>query len=448
MALSSFRFSRKASDSADRSQARTLYNAGTLFSSWRRYAKALECYEGALEADPGHASALYGKGCTLLALHREAEALSCFERALQLQPEFPDALGGRASALAALNRDLEAITCWEQLLALEPDRVDANFGRGISLLTMGNLPGGFRGFEYRDRLPGAKKNAPRLATPRWSGEESLAGKRILLYPDGGLGDGIQMARYVPLLAERGARVILRVPDKLCSLFGGIPSVDRVIADYARIPAHDFHGSMMSLPLLLGTTIDTIPGPCLRADGRRVEAWAQRMGPRRRPRIGIAWAGNKRHRLYNERRSIALEVLRPLGELDCELISLQRPVPRDDREALRAMPWLNRLGETLEDFSEIAAAIENLDLVIGVDSAIAHLAASLGKPTWVLLCHRPDWRWQTVGTDSPWYPAARLFRQTTPGDWPGVIAEVKTAWVQAQSAGAEEPSELCPAARPK
>jgi hypothetical protein len=272
----------------------------------------------------------------------------------------------------------------------------------------------------------------RVSTP-WRGDESLAGKTILVYSDGGLGDTIQFCRFVPLLAQRGARVILRVQKKLRALLSMsvTPLADRVSAHGELLPGHDFHCSLLRLPMFLGTTLETIPSSrsYLRADATRVAEWSKRLGPRRRPRVGISWAGSKFNSPYNSHRSIPLEALRPLTKLDCELISLQRPIPKDDGAALRVMPGLSRLGESLMDFAEIAALIENLDLVIAVDSAIAHLAGSLGKPVWLLLCYAPDWRWLTHITHSPWYPTARLFRQPAPGAWDGVLTELQGTWRQ-------------------
>jgi len=426
-----FGFFRRTSGSEAEREAKSVYNMATALSAWAHHEKALVWYDRALSVDPDHVDAQYGRGASLAALGRHAEAVSCFERAVALRPEFLVAHYGCAASLTALNRHAEAIACYDQVLAREPDHVNANYGRGLCLLALGDLPGGFRGLEYRDRLTHWKKYALRLGSPAWRGDASLAGKTILLYPDGGLGDAIQFVRYVPMLAERGARVVLRVPDKLRSLLGEMPFVDRVIADSERLPPHDFHCPMMSFPLIFGTTLDTIPASrrYLRAGPARVEAWAQRLGPLRRPRVGISWAGSNANREYNGRRSVPLERLRPLADLDCELFSLQRPIPKDDRAALRTMPGLNRLGESLTDFGEIAALIENLDLVIAIDSAIAHLAGSLGKPVWLLLCHATEWRWLTNRADSPWYRTARLFRQTAPGDWDGVIADVQAAWPQ-------------------
>jgi tetratricopeptide (TPR) repeat protein len=428
MARSSFRFFRRASDSGDGSQAKALYKVGTMFSAWARHRQALECYEGALASDPGYIEAHYGRAAALAALDRHEEAVSCFERVLAVRPEFLNALYGRASCLTILNRHTEAIACYDQLLALQPDYSDALFGRGVCFLALGDLPRGFEGAEYRKLPPDEKPWTP--PSQAWWGDEPLGGKTILLHPDGGLGDTIQFVRYVPLLIEKGARVILLVPAKLRPLLSGAPFAADVITSRELLPRHDFHCPMMRLPLVLGTTLDTIPASrsYLRSDPARVAAWGKRLGPARRPRVGISWAGNKLN-LGDSRRSMPLEALRPLADLDCELISLQRPVPKHDRAALRTMPGLNRLGESLTDFAEIAAVIENLDLVIAVDSSIAHLAGSLGKPVWLLLCYGAEWRWLTDRTDSPWYPTARLFRQAAPGDWGGVLAEVKKAWRQ-------------------
>lgn len=436
MARRLFGFFQRTSSSAPEREVKAVYNMATAFSAWDRHEKALTWYQRALAVDPGHAGGHYGRAASLAALSRHEEAVSGFERALALRPEFLNAHYGCAVALTALNRHAEAIAHFDWVLAREPDHVDANYGRGLCLLASGELPAGFAGLEYRDRLPSWNKYVVKFSSPPWWGDESLAGKTILLYPDGGLGDAVQFVRYVPMLAERGARVVLRVPDKLQSLLTGMPGVAEVMADFGPVPAHDFHCPMIRLPLVFGTTLDTIPafGRYLRADPARVEAWAQRLGPRRRPRIGIAWAGSHLNRGYNGRRSVPLEALRPLADLGCDLFSLQHPVPRHDRAAYRSMPRLNRLRES---FSETAAVIENLDLVIAIDSAIAHLAGSLGKPVWLLLCHAAEWRWLTDRTDSPWYPTARLFRQSAPGHWDGVIADVKRAWpqwVREQSSG--------------
>jgi tetratricopeptide (TPR) repeat protein len=434
MAWRPFRFFRWSRDLSREDNAIAIYNRGTRFSSHGHHEEALEWYERALSLDPAHAESHYGRGAAFAALGRHEEAIRTFEDALALRPNFLSALYGCGVSFAAMNQHAEAIACYDRVLAQEPQHVDALYGRGLCSLAAGDLPRGFAdlfaGRDYREGMKAWERWIVKLSSP-WRGEAPLAGKTILLYSDGGLGDTIQFSRYAPLVAERGARVVLRVPRKVRGLIGVLPLVDRVIAEGERLPKHDFHCSLLRLPLVLRTTLDTIPAVrrYLRADTAPVASWAKRLGPRRKPRVGIAWAGSKFNHPYNARRTIPLNVLQPLADLDCELISLQRPIPREDRAALRAMPRLKRLGESLTDFAEISALIENLDLVISVDSAMAHLAGSLGKPVWVLLSYTPDWRWFIGRTDSPWYPSARLFRQTVPGDWRGVVANVQTAWGQ-------------------
>lgn len=429
MAWRAFAFFRRSSEALHEGDVGAIYNRGTRFSASARHAEALRWYERALGIDPSYAEAHYGRGAALAELGRHEEAACCFERAFLLRAEFVNAYYGRAVCLTTLNRHAEAIACYDQVLARRPDSVDALYGRGLCFLASGDLPRGFEGVEYRDRLRHQKSRVMSFPSKAWWGDASLANKTILLHLDGGFGDAIQFVRFAPLLAKRGARVILRVPAKLLALMRAEPFVYQAVGEDEPLPQHDFHCPLVRLPLVLGTTLDTIPASrgYLHADAARVLAWRKRLGPQRAPRVGLAWAGSKGNRFYDGRRSIPLEALKSLADFDCELISLQRPIPKADRIAIRAMPSLNLVGESLKDFAEIAAVVENLDLVIAVDSSIAHLAGALGKPVWVLLCYAADWRWLTDRTDSPWYPSAQLFRQNTPGDWSGVVADVKRTW---------------------
>jgi hypothetical protein len=432
MASRPFRFLQWSRDLSREDNATAIYNRGTRFSSRGDHRQALACYEKALARESNHADSHYGRGAALAALGRHEEAVCAFQDALSLKPDLLNASYGCAVSLAAMNRHAEAIACYDRVLARQPAHVGALYGRGLCSLVSGDLPRGFAdlfaGMNYPERLARWERWVLRLS-PQWQGGAPLTGKTILVYSDGGLRDTIQFSRYVPLLAERGARVIFRVPRKVGALMRVLPLVARVISEGDRLPNHYCHCSLLRLPFVLGTTLDTIPAArrYLSADTARIADWAKRLGPRRKPRVGIAWAGSKFNRPYNALRTIPLSVLQPLADLDCELISLQRPIPKEDRPALRAMPGLKRLGESLTDFAEISALIENLDLVISVDSAMAHLAGSLGKPVWELLSYTPDWRWLLNRTDSPWYPSARLFRQTAPGEWKGVVADVQTAW---------------------
>ena len=250
-----------------------------------------------------------------------------------------------------------------------------------------------------------------LAQPLWLGGAAIDGKTILLHSDQGMGDAIFFCRYVPMLAARGARVIVEVEEPLRELMSGLAGVSQCISKTEAAPDFDLHCPMSSLPLAFETRLETIPGatPYLGVPERSAE-WEARLGPHDRPRIGLAWSGNPRH--SNDRnRSIALEALAPLFDLPARFVSLQTDVRPDDAVTLRAQSRMLDLGSTLTNFADTAALIARLDLVVSVDTSVAHLAGALGTPVWILLPFSPDWRWLLDRQDSPWYPTARLFRQS-------------------------------------
>lgn len=248
----------------------------------------------------------------------------------------------------------------------------------------------------------------------------------MLFAEQGLGDTLQFCRYASLVKARGARVVLEVQAPLRGLLGGLAGVDQLLAKGEPLPPFDYHCSLMSLPLALGTDIDTIPAPgaYLAAEPARAAAWEERLGARRRPRVGLAWSGNPHH-ANDHNRSILFTQLAALFEQDCDFVSLQKEHRAADLAALDASGVL-RVDAHLNDFADTAALCELMDLVISVDTSVAHLAGALGKPLWVMLPHVADWRWLTERSDSPWYPEARLFRQERAGGWDGVIAEVANA----------------------
>jgi hypothetical protein len=297
----------------------------------------------------------------------------------------------------------------------------------------GDLATGFALYEARFEDPRLGTPARSLPWPRWSGVEPLAGQRILLHAEQGLGDTLQFARYAPLVAARGARVVLEVPAPLAGLLRPLDGVSAVIARGNPLPVVDCHCPLGSLPLALGTTLATIPAsiPYLHADAVDVAAWQAQPGDRR-PRVGLVWAGNRRHR-NDRRRSLPLAALAPLARGPWQLVSLQKDLTLDDAQRLAGWQAIDA-GPRLGDFAATAAALTALDLVVTVDTAVAHLAGALGRPAWVLLPHAPDWRWLLGRADSPWYPTLRLFRQPRPGDWARVVRQVADALV-AFAAGA-------------
>jgi Tfp pilus assembly protein PilF len=397
-------------------------NCGLAQAALELAEQALAEFEAALALAPGHPIVQFNRGVALLKLGRYADALAANDAALADLPEHPGALLNRGRALAQLNQVDAAILSYEALIARQKDHVDAHFNLALTLLTRGDYRRGFAEYEWRWRRTGmpAPKNRGRL----WLGEYPLARKTILLHAEQGLGDTIQFARYVPQLVAGGASVVLEVPAELKSLMSGFGGAGSVIARGETPPPFDVHCPLGSLPLALGTELATVPAPIpyLAADPTRHAKWSARIDPLRRPRVAIAWSGNASH--DNDRnRSIAFGRLAPLLDAPATFVSVQRDVRDSDAAALAGENRVTNIGIELDDFSDTAAVLALCDLVIAVDTAVVHLAGAMGRPVWVLVPFAPDWRWGLTGETTPWYPTARLFRQTSPGDWDSVIARV-------------------------
>ena len=405
--------------------AEALNNRGTALQGLNRQSEALQSYSQALEIKPDYPDAHYNRGNTLAALDRFGEALANFDRALAIRPDYAEAFNNRGALLQAMNHHEEAIVDYGRALAIKPNYADAHYNRGMAYLLTGDFFRGWPECEWRwagTHLGAHKRN---FAKPEWTGGESLAGKTILVHAEQGFGDTIMIARYASKVAACGAKVILEVPSELNALVAKMPGVFQVASTGNRLPAFDLHCPIMSLPLAFGTTLATIPSdfPYLTAPADRVATWRERLRDVPYPRVGIAWSGNPR--LKNDRnRSIPLQDLRAILSPDFAMVSLQKDVRPGDEEALQRHPQIFNIDGALRDFADTAALISQLDLVISVDTAVAHLAGAMGKATWILLPNVPDWRWLLDREDSPWYPSARLFRQPAIGDWTSVIARVK------------------------
>jgi hypothetical protein len=289
-------------------------------------------------------------------------------------------------------------------------------------LARGDFEQGWKDYEWRWR--GATELVPRGFTqPQWR-DEDLAGKTILLHAEQGFGDSIQFVRYLPMVKARAGKVILEVPVSLLPLIGDLADGVTMLTRGTELPAFDLHCPLMSLPLAFGTTLASIPAsvPYLHASVTRIDEWRTRLANTGKPRVGLVWSGRPDHK-NDHNRSIALSRLEPLLSVaGVAFVSLQREYRVTDMPALGRLPVL-RLEHALADFADTAAVIDELDLVITVDTAVAHLAGAMGKPLWVLLSHIQDWRWMHGRMDSPWYPTARLFRQPRIGDWDAVMVEV-------------------------
>jgi hypothetical protein len=402
-----------------------LTNRGNALAALGRLDEALAQYDALLADDPAHPSLHFNRGCALASLARHAEAIAAFDRALARRPHHVAAHLDRGVALQALNRHAEALESFAQVLALDAGNVDAQHNAALSRLTLGDYREGFKQYEARFARSGMPPHR-RLGKPLWLGEFPPRRKTILLHAEQGLGDTIQLARYVPLVARTGASVVLEAPDELTGLLGRLEGVAAVVARGAPLPGFDLQCPMGSLPLALATELATIPAeiPYLTASAERIAQWRPRLEALPHPRVAFVWSGRASH--PNDRnRSLPLARLAPLLEMEpVSFVSLQRELSDPDAAMLAGISRVTPIGTELRDFDDTAAVLGLCDLVITVDTAVAHLAGALGRPTWILLPFAPDWRWLLERTDSPWYSSARLYRQPAVGDWEGVVARVR------------------------
>jgi len=362
----------------------------------------------------------------LFSLGRYGDAVATYDRALSIAPDHVKALNNRGLALQALNRHDEAVASYSKALEIRKDYADAHFNQALALLTIGDFRRGFEQYEWRWQRTGMPAHGRGYGRPLWLGEYPLQRKTILLHAEQGLGDTIQFARYIPLLARAGAKVVLEVPAQLAALLGRIEGAASVVARGEPLPPFDVHCPLGSLPLALKTEPATIPAEAsyLKADDARIAKWRARIGALERPRVALAWAGNAQH-INDRNRSIALSRLASLwSAASPRFIGIQRELRGEDAELLAREPRVMQIGAELDDFADTAAVIALVDLVVSVDTSVAHLAGAMGRPVWILLPFSPDWRWALAGESSPWYPTARLFRQPTLGDWDSVIERVR------------------------
>ncbi|MDB5476377.1 MAG: repeat-containing protein [Phenylobacterium sp.] len=395
---------------------------GNVLCALKRLDEALASHDRAVELDAQNHEAHHNRGFTLQAMSRPAEAVASYQAALNLHPDNPDILNNLGNSLQDLGDAGGALAAYDRAIALKPDHADAPMNKALVLLRLGRLEEGWPLYEWRKaKWPGVSRAD--LPQPTWTGVESLASKTLLLRREQGLGDTLQFCRYALACRDRGAQVILSVQPPLVRLLRQLEPQVRVISEGAAPGAFDLHAALMSLPLAFGTTLETIPaGPQLVAEPALTALWAKRLGPKTRPRIGLAWSGSAAH-VNDRNRSLSLQQLLPLLSDDVAWISLQKELRDADAAALESQPRIRSFAGHLTDFAETAALIEQLDLVITVDTSVAHLAAAMGKPTWILLPLNPDFRWLAGRDDSPWYPSVRLFRQPRFGDWAAVIGDV-------------------------
>jgi tetratricopeptide (TPR) repeat protein len=398
-------------------------NIGVCLRELGRTSEAVAAYGRAIELNPKFAEAHNNLAVCLHDLRDLAGAQREYETAIELRPDFAEARNNLATVRQARGDLAGAVAAFRQAIEVRPDFAGAHYHLSLALLLQGNFAEGWLEHEWRWQSRGFPSRKPELSQPAWDGQE-LDGKAILIYCEQGFGDSIQFIRYVPMLQARGAHVILWCPPELRKLFVSIKAL-QLISKLSEAPGFDYQCALLSLPRVFATRLETIPAttPYLAADAADVDRWRQKLSTdEANLKIGIAWAGRPTH--PNDRqRSIHLETLEPLWSVSgCSYYSLQKGDGPGKSPGMKPID----LTVALDDFAETAALIANLDLVISIDSAVAHLAGALGRPTWVMLPFAPDWRWLLEREDSPWYPTMRLFRQKKLDDWTDPIARVKAA----------------------
>jgi tetratricopeptide (TPR) repeat protein len=409
----------------DPNLADAYYNLGKVLQEKGEVDDAAAKYEKALQLQPGSAEACNNLGLCLQEKRQFDEALVHFRKAADLDPGFAEAYYNLALYHQDRNLIEKALGYYAKAIELKPDFVDAHWNMACALLLSGNFGRGWREYEWRWKLK--EHRGVKISGPQWDGSD-ISGRTVLLHAEQGFGDAIQFVRYAPLVAERGASVILQCPEELVSLFRRVRGIEKVVADGMRLPRFDLHCPLLSLPLVFGTTLENIPAeiPYITADSQLSRRWRDRLQQdAARLKIGLVWAGRMKAE-RERRRSCSLELFSSLSHINgITFYSLQKGERAGQANTPPTRVKFVDFTEEIHDFADTAALIDNLDLVISVDTAVAHLAGALGKPVWTLIPYMPDWRWLLARGDSPWYPTMRLFRQPAPGDWEAVINCVDT-----------------------
>ncbi len=402
-----------------------LYNRAASLLTLQRHQEALPLFEHLIKVEPGNADNWNGHGAALASQLNLDGAIASFDKALALEPTSVRSLASRGTVFAAQGRAAEALADYRRALSLDPDNATAHANLAFALLADGNLSEGFAEYEWRRKDGPIRLTGRRFDKPEWQGED-IVGKTLLLHPEQGLGDILQFARFVPNLTARGARVILEVPPTLDALMRTLAGGATILQTGSPLPQYDLHAPLMSVAHKLKLTFEAIPAPVpyLHAPDDRRAQWRARLASLAHPRMGLCWSGNPEHR-NDLARSIPLREFAHIADVKgASFVCLQRDVRETDKSAFAAFQNLANFMPEVADFADTAALIAELDLVICVDTSVAHLAGALGKPVWILIATSADWRWLKHRDDSPWYTTARLFRQKSHGDWNEVIESVR------------------------
>jgi len=401
---------------------------GNALVGLQRYDDGLAAYEKALSLKPDLAGAWLGRGNVYSDLKRYDEALAAYDKALSIEPELAEVYHSRANTLFVLARNDEALSSLNRAIELDPIDPQAHLSRGLVLLTLGQYADAWKEYEWRKKLVVPIGNRT-FTQPSLLDSDGVEGATVFLYGEQGLGDYIHFCRYIKLVSDKGAKVVLEAPKCLFQLFKSLHGVSKLIEVDQSVPPFDYHCPIMSLPRVFQTNLDNVPNkvPYLFAEPDKVQAWATKLGAKSKLRIGLVWSGGflpnqPETRPTKERRNIPLARFAPFKNLDATFYNLQKgeQAGTEFKELLNGGwngPAIIDRTDEIHDFSDTAALIQNLDLVISVDTSTAHLAGAMAKPVWLLNRFDIEWRWLP---NSPWYPTVRLFRQQAPGDWVGVI----------------------------
>ena len=405
--------------------AEAFYNRGVVLEHLQRFDDALQSYDRAIQLKPNYAEAFNNRGNALIGLQRFDEALQSIDRAIQLKPDFAEAFSNLGILLEYLQRFDDALQSYDRAIQLKPNYAEAYFNQSIIKLRLGKYEEGWRLYEYRQVKKDTKNNYKKFPMPLWLGNESIDNKVILILNEQGLGDSIQFCRYLLMLASLNPKeIIFMVQKPLLSLFSNFNKKIKILEQDKPLPHFDYYSPLMSLPLAFKTTVGTIPAniPYLTVDDVKNEYWQDRFGKQTKAKIGLVWSGSTTHK-KDRYRSLALRQLALLLELPFEFHTLQKEIRSDDKKILKTCKSLYQHQNDLNDFSDTAALLNQMDLIISVDTSVVHLAGALDKKVWVLLPYIPDFRWLLNRDDSPWYPSIRLFRQPKIDDWESVIQQL-------------------------
>jgi Tfp pilus assembly protein PilF len=404
----------------------TLHIMAIILAQKKQFIDALMLFESAVAINPNNAEVYNNRGILFYDLKRFDDAIQNYDKAIQLKPNYAEAYNNCGNAFKELKCFDEALLGYDKAIQLKPNYADAYWNKSLLKLLLGEYGEGWKLYEWRKIKDDTKNHYPNYSQPLWLGNDSLEGKIIMVHSEQGFGDSIQFCRYIPMLKALNPRgIIFQVEKSLVSLMASLGEEVQIIEKGKLLPKFDCYCPLLSLPFAFKTTLDNIPAKTqyLYADVAKNKYWRKKLGEKTKPRIGLVWSGSTKQK-NDHNRSIPLVKLLPLINTSFEFHSLHKEYRPNDLEILKTYPEITQHQDDLKDLSDTAALIEQMDLIISVCTSVAHLTSALGKKLYILLRVVPDYRWMLDRNHSPWYPSAKLFRQTKIDDWDSVILNVK------------------------